>query len=321
MSVSSPTNRLTTIVCPACHACDWQPIPATHGGDYARCRVCRYHLRLASDNERHEVFEQEQQKFYGDDSFCMTQLFRELQAARVENRIRVVQRYLAQGRLIEVGPGSGEVLGRFARLGYEVTGVEHSATMAETIRRQYAVDVRVGAFEDHQFPPSSYDAYLSFHVIEHVTDVVAHLQQAAAIVRSGGFAFIATPNADSWEHRLAQALSPNYSPVHLQLFSRDSMRRLLERTGWALTEVLTPCYTDAWLRVASSVYRRLRGKRGGSGELVNRSDTPARRSLIRALGVLDLPLRTVQQWLRGGNELFVVATRRESPQSETAGDR
>jgi SAM-dependent methyltransferase len=242
----------------------------------------------------------------------MTQLFSEMQERRVRQRIKMVTRYLPQGHLLEVGPGSGEVLRRLAALGYHVTGVEHSPTMAQLIRDRYGLDVKVGAFEDHDLTGAAYDAYLSFHVIEHVPDVPAHLRKAAELVRPGGLAFIATPNADSWEHRLAQSLSPNYSPVHLQLFSRASMTRLLQQAGWDVIDVLTPCYTDSWLRVASSLWRRLRGRQGGGGELVKRSDTPARRLAIRLLGIADAPLRGCQQVLRGGNELVVIARRREA---------
>ncbi len=308
--VGSSEASLAGLVCPACGGRQWHPIPGTQGGDYARCQRCRYHVRLVqTEHERAETFEQEQQKFYGDDSFCMTQLFEELQARRVRKRIEVVTRYLKSGRLIEVGPGNGEVLARLAQLGFQVTGVEHSATMSALIQERYGIDVRVGSFEDHSFEGELFDAYLSFHVIEHVTDVPAHLKQAASIVRPGGYAFIATPNADSWEHRISHSLSPNFSPVHLQLFSCGGMTGLLDRAGFELIDLVTPSYTDAWLRVVSSCYRRLRGKRGRSGDMVTRSNTPLRRTIIKGLSVVDFPLRTVQEWLRGGNELFVVGRR------------
>ncbi|MBJ42847.1 MAG: hypothetical protein CMJ80_06125 [Planctomycetaceae bacterium] len=304
----------TTTLEPICESCggqEWRSIKGTSGGNYIYCRHCRHHIRYVETvSHRATRFEEEQQKYYGDDSFCATQLFAELQEQRVVRRIEVVQRYLPQGHLLEVGPGSGEVLSRFARLGYKVTGVEHSATMSELIRERHGLDIRVGTFEENAFDPDSSDAYLSFHVIEHVTDVSAHLAKAADVVRSGGYAFLATPNADSWEHRVSGALSPNYSPVHLQLFSKSSMTRLLDQAGFEVVNVITPCYTDAWMRVASSFVRGRRGRPKTAGKMVQQSDTPLRRNLIHALGILQLPVTTVQEAMRGGNELFVVAKRR-----------
>ena len=155
---------------------------------------------------------------------------------------------------------------------------------------EHGIDVRTGSFEDQSFDGDLYDAYLSFHVIEHVTDVHAHLKKAAGIVRPGGYAFVATPNADSWEHRLASTLSPNFSPVHLQLFSRRSLALMMDKAGWSVEDVMTPSYTDAWLRVVSSLLQATRGKRGGSGEMVSCSDTAMRRAIIRCLGAISGPV-------------------------------
>jgi 2-polyprenyl-3-methyl-5-hydroxy-6-metoxy-1,4-benzoquinol methylase len=295
--------------CLACGGQNWKVVSDTHGGDYLRCRHCRYHIRVATASERAEQFEAEQQRFYGDDTLCVTQLFNELHERRLKKRIDLVRRFIAQGRLIEVGPGNGQLLVRLNELGYQVTGAEHSETLSARIR-DHGIDVKTGSFEEQSFDGEPYDAYLSFHVIEHVTDVHAHLQKAADIVRPGGYAFVATPNADSWEHRFSSFLSPNYSPVHLQLFSRKSLSLMMEKAGWTIEVVKTPSYTDAWLRVVSSFLRAVRGKRGGVGQTISRSDTPTRRAIIRTLGVVDWPLRMVQEGLKGGNELFVVARRR-----------
>ena len=54
-----------------------------------------------------------------------------------------------------------------------------------------------------------YDAVFSFHVIEHVPDILKHLEKAHSIAKKGGLLFLATPNVDSIQHKLPFSLSPH----------------------------------------------------------------------------------------------------------------
>jgi SAM-dependent methyltransferase len=195
--------------------------------------------------------------------------------------------------------------------GYAVEAVEHSQSLARVIQERTGVKVRIGAFEDQTIDSGAFDAFLSFHVIEHVPNVQAHLAKAAEVVRPGGYAIIATPNAGSWEHNIPFGLSPNYSSAHLQLFSERSMKMFLERTGWLLMEVHTPSYSEAWARVATSVFRRLRGKANSiqRGDLVRGEQSHKLRWVMQVFGAVTFPIRWVQEQLHWGNELIVVAKR------------
>jgi SAM-dependent methyltransferase len=223
----------------------------------------------------------------------------------------VLRWFLQSGRILEVGPGGGELLASLRALGYQVDAVEHSPALAEAIRTRWGITVHGGAFEELSFGEEAYDALLSFHVIEHVPDVAAHLAKAAQVVRRGGYFLLATPNAGSWEHRIPLGLSPNYSSAHLQLFSPRSLTLFLQRAGWQVVEMSTPSYADAWLRVASSFARRLRGKKrvAERGRFARSGSTRSRRACVQLFSVATLPCRRIQEYLNGGNELFVVAKR------------
>ena len=76
-------------------------------------------------------------------------------------------------------------------------------------------------------------------MIEHLPDPGAVLDKLAALLAPGGVIWIATPDAGS---RIARRLGRRWwsvIPTHLHLFTRHSLRRLLERHGFEVVAMRT----------------------------------------------------------------------------------
>jgi hypothetical protein len=149
-------------------------------------------------------------------------------------------------------------------------------------------------------------------VIEHVRDPMAHLAKAFSAVRPGGVAFVATPNARSWEQCIPGHLSPNYDSAHLRVFSRGSLSKLAQDAGWQVQEVHTPEFTMGWLRVLSKILRRVKGEHeertaGKYSGILTRNQ----RGAYRFLNLVTMPVRAIQARLGGGNELFFILLKPE----------
>ena len=301
-----------TGVCDACGHTSWHFVKSAHAGSYHRCKSCRYHIQV-TDEKQHEKFEAEQKKHYDTDSLCTSPIFQLLEERKLSRRIDLLSRVIKSGHLIEVGPGRGGMLAKTIDLGYKVDAVEHSSVMAEQIEEEYGINVMVGEFEQLEISSDKYDAYMSYHVVEHVADVIAHFKKANSIVKLGGLAIIATPNADSLEHRLPFGVSPHYSSAHLQLFSKKSMREALKSTGWEVVEISTPSYVEYWIRVITSTVRLLKfkihGKKIERGRFVDMVPAKSGKQfkLFQAANLLTWPLRKLQEKILTGGELLVVA--------------
>jgi SAM-dependent methyltransferase len=249
-------------------------------------------------------FKQQQRAFYDEQSLCLSPFVRFMAGRRAVVRVKLLRRYLREGRVLEVGPGMGDVLALAAVCGFRAEGVEHSPVLAQRIREETGLTVYEGMFEEMDLDKGGYDAWLSYHVIEHVPDPLAHLVKAASLVRVGGYAFVATPHAQSWEHRLTGSRSPNYSTAHTWLF---------RRSGWQPAEVRTFSDVDGWARVVTTGLRSLHSLRGGGGTAPAHGEYA--RNIPRRLGpammriaeIATWPLRKVQSVCRGGSELFIVA--------------
>jgi 2-polyprenyl-3-methyl-5-hydroxy-6-metoxy-1,4-benzoquinol methylase len=309
MNQNSIPRKIPNCIC--CNSNDWRLIYATAGNDYGVCSNCNYYIQAPEVTAQQEnKFEEEQLKHYDEDSLMLSPLFSYLQLEATEKRFSVLQRFLSKGKLIEVGPGNGDVLAKAKSLGYDIEAVEHSESLANAINKRFGIKIKVGAFEDQNFGDDLFDAFLSFHVIEHVLDVITHLKKAQNTIKIGGFAFIATPNADSWEQNTPYNLSPNYSTAHLQLFSKKGLTLCLEQTGWEVVEIITPAYTSSLLRVATGILRKLKGQKGSEhrGEYI-KSPNPKVKTFVQIFSYLSYPIRRLQESLKKGNELFIVAKR------------
>ncbi|MDZ4118033.1 class I SAM-dependent methyltransferase [Phaeovulum sp.] len=258
-----------------------------------------------------EVFEASQHKYFGDDTALVGASKSPLEEEVMARRRAVIQRFVPDtSRILEVGPGAGTFLRWARKQGHLLTAIEESASLARTLEATIDGKIIVGSFESSGLPDASQDVLCSFHVIEHVPDPRAHLAEAARVVRPGGLAIVATPNANSWQQRLFRRLSPNFDSAHLRVFSQASLQHLAGETGWSVVRVETPEYTSGWLRVVSKSIRKLRreDEEATAGKYV----TDISRNghwVLAAARLLTWPLRAAQSWMKGGNEILFVLNR------------
>jgi 2-polyprenyl-3-methyl-5-hydroxy-6-metoxy-1,4-benzoquinol methylase len=169
------------------------------------------------------------------------------------------------GRLLEVGCGSGAMLKGMARLGWRVEGIDFDPEAVENCRRK-GLEVHRGTLEDLRYPENHFDAITMSHLIEHVHDPVALLQECGRILKAGGRLSLVTPNLKSMGHRVYRSswfhLDP---PRHLHLFTADSLRALLQKAGFRKAKIRTTIrYANTAFVAGRSIKRTGRYQSGAS---------------------------------------------------------
>jgi SAM-dependent methyltransferase len=89
-------------------------------------------------------------------------------------------------RVLEIGPGTGKATVELAQRGYEVTGVELSAELAEVARRKVpGAEILVANFESWEPPEGDFDAVVAFAAFHWIAP---HLRYAKPVrlLRPGG---------------------------------------------------------------------------------------------------------------------------------------
>jgi hypothetical protein len=122
-----------------------------------------------------------------------------------------------------------------AQRGWQASGVEPS-TWAVARARERGLDVRLGDLRESGVADGSMRCVVMCDVIEHLLDVSAAIGLIADMLEPGGALYLTTPDAGGRLARLMGSRWWSILPMHVQYFTVDSMRRLLERHGLRVVE-------------------------------------------------------------------------------------
>jgi len=140
--------------------------------------------------------------------------------------------YVPDGRVLDVGCGSGNQLALLAQAGWQAEGLDMDPQAVAAVRAR-GLSARCGDLLQTDLPAQHFDAVTLVHVIEHLPDPQAHLRAALRRLKPGGRLISITPNVHALGHRLHGAdwrgLEP---PRHLQLFTANGLARLLREAGF-----------------------------------------------------------------------------------------
>lgn len=128
---------------------------------------------------------------------------------------------LIRGDLLEIGCGEGRGIAHLLPAVSSYAAIDKIEAAVERLRQQYPS----GKFVSGHLPPlpyadQSFDAVVTFQVIEHIQDDVLFLREINRVLRPGGVALITTPN---------RPLSLSRNPWHIREYTADELTQLAKR--------------------------------------------------------------------------------------------
>jgi SAM-dependent methyltransferase len=175
----------------------------------------------------------------------------------------VLQKLRMRSAALEIGTGTAGFLEQLSGQGFTtLVGVEPSAAAIAAAPPHRQAWIRRGVFDERDFEPESFDLIACFMTMEHVSDPGVVARAAFRLLRPGGAFLTVTHDYEAPINRILGRRSPIIDIEHMQLFSRASIRRLMQDAGFTqpLSIALVNTYPlRYWLRLAPlpSTIRRL----------------------------------------------------------------
>jgi len=162
---------------------------------------------------------------------------------------------LRQGRLLDVGSGTGFFAAEMIRAGWQVTGLEpdrHARKLAAEVNHIKLLPIPTL----FQLPAHSFDVITLWHVLEHVHDLKHYIGQFKNLLTRQGKLFVAVPNYLSYDAEKYKAYWAAYDvPRHLYHFSPQSMQQLMETSGLKIENIKPMWFDSFYVSLLSSAYK------------------------------------------------------------------
>jgi 2-polyprenyl-3-methyl-5-hydroxy-6-metoxy-1,4-benzoquinol methylase len=171
--------------------------------------------------------------------------------------IDLVKKLEGVSSICDLGCGNGHISGRLAALGYEVTGIDASASGTQIARRAYRGARFIEALIDHnlreRIDVGDFDLVISSDVIEHLYRPSDLLEAAYSLLKPGGQLLIGTPYHGYLKNfvlaatgKMDEHFSSLHDGGHIKFFSVRTLSQLLK--NYAFEELSFTFYGRApWL--------------------------------------------------------------------------
>lgn len=162
--------------------------------------------------------------------------------------------------LLDIGCGTGEFLNACKEAGWEVTGLEPSPIARKHAQENFGLMLQTPD-QLKNLPEKNYSVITLWHVLEHVHELDETIQLISKALSNNGRLVIAVPNCNAADAKAYGAYWAAWDlPRHIYHFTENDIKRLFERHGFNLKEVLPMKFDSYYVSMLSEKY-----KSGGSG--------------------------------------------------------
>lgn len=169
-------------------------------------------------------------------------------------------------KILEIGFGSGRLLVKFGNKGCFTHGADADyleAALLPPLKNNKNIFRQ--KIETIDFPKNYFDMIYAIHVIEHIDYPKLVFQKCFESLKPGGSIFFITPNAESYGLKIFKSAWWNLEdPTHVRFFSKVSISKMLNDSGFREVKVEKPIWDSLTLEVNSlmRVFKKDNSKHG-----------------------------------------------------------
>lgn len=200
-------------------------------GELKKCRSCGF-IQCTDLDAVVDFYEDLEDQEYEN-----TRKERKLQETRL---IKFLSKYKKNGKLLDIGAGSGIMVEAALEEGFDAEGVEPSKWLQKNAQN-LNLPVYQGIFP-HPETPGPYDVIALVDVIEHVTHPAKLLTEIHNALSEEGIFVLVTPDVNSFAAKLLGYKWWHYRFAHIGYFNRKNLSTLLDKTGFMKLKMTRPSW-------------------------------------------------------------------------------
>lgn len=153
---------------------------------------------------------------------------------RAKKIIKNILRHKKSGKFLDIGCSAGFILNEARERGFEAYGVDISPLGLRHAKEVMKLNVFEGYLEQAEFSDDFFDVITLYNLIEHIPDPARFLKEISRIAKENALIEIWTPDIGHWNAKLKRERWKNIFPEHLYYFTKETMQKMLEKSGLTL---------------------------------------------------------------------------------------
>ena len=148
------------------------------------------------------------------------------------HNLRIIERYVNHGTLLEIGAGGGYFLDEARKEGFDVYGIELNSIQADFIRGVLSIPCEESPLSSSSFAGKKFDIVYHCDVVSHFYDPIEEFRNMNNALNKNGIIAFETGNLGDIKEKYFKLHTSFQYPDHLFFFGETSLTELLRMTGF-----------------------------------------------------------------------------------------
>ncbi len=231
--------------CPNCRSEDCKIKLTEEDFKIVKCSGCGL-VYLQNVPEESEIYEDYYEIKFSKDDYSIDSKYDFLAEIYAINQQRLcfLKKFKKEGKLLDVGCGSGLFMKTASVQGYDLYGIDVSNKALSFARDEFKLDVQQISLDDLIKDNRKFDIITLWHVLEHFMNPVDELKKVRTLLNENGVCFIEVPNYNSIKFKLSRNKwkGGNHPLYHRTFFTSKTLRETIQESGFSTSKRISISY-------------------------------------------------------------------------------
>lgn len=154
-----------------------------------------------------------------------------------KHTLKIIRKYEKSGSMLEIGAGAGYFLDEARKEGFEVYGNELNRIQADFINNILRIPCEDSMLNESSFQGKKFNLIYHCNVLSHFHDPIAEFKKIHDRLSENGILVFETGNLGDVKKKYYKVFTKFDCPDHLFFFSKESIKKLVELTGFEIIRI------------------------------------------------------------------------------------